>query len=74
MAQNKREDDEQRIEALKNEMKNLRNSLATFGFPKIGDLFSNSIRDIEATLRRLAFLLFSITKRNRENSRSRKCE
>ena len=45
------EDNPYRAEMLKNELKNIQSVLPAFGFPVIGDLFSNNISDIESTLK-----------------------
>lgn len=45
------EDNEVKTEMLKGEAKNLNQSLVYFGFPKIGDLFSTKLFDIENTLK-----------------------
>ena len=45
------EDIEYKAEALKTEAKNLNTALISYGFPKMGDLFSNKLFDIENTLK-----------------------
>ena len=53
----KAEDSSYKGEMLKNEVKHLQNILPAFGFPIIGDLFSISMVDIEATIRWYTLLL-----------------
>lgn len=45
------EDNEAKMESLKNEAKNLNSALTYFGFPKLGDLFNDNLFEIENTLR-----------------------
>ena len=45
------EDNEYKAETLKSEAKSLNNALTSYGFPMMGDLFSNRLYDIENTLK-----------------------
>lgn len=52
------EDNETKTESLRNEHKNLNTALSYFGFPKLGDLFSNNLFEIENTLKWFFYLIF----------------
>lgn len=45
------EDNEYKAETLKSEAKSLNNALTSYGFPVMGDLFSNRLYDVENTLK-----------------------
>lgn len=48
---NKPEDNPYRVEMLKTDIKNIQSVLPAYGYPVMGDLFSTSLTDVEATLR-----------------------